>query len=112
MTGTRLIKHRTAMLPLVVLLSGSVIGCASMTGRESAGQVADDGVIAAKVKTGLAQDPVTEAHRIDVDTLHGVVRLSGLVDSNRSRTRALEIARSVDGVKEVRDDLEIRQAAR
>ena len=42
-------------------------------------------------------------------TQKGVVQLTGFVDSTNMKTRAGELARSVDGVQEVRNDLEIRQ---
>ena len=42
-------------------------------------------------------------------TQKGVVQLTGFVDSTTMKARAGELARSVDGVKEVRNDLEIRQ---
>jgi osmotically-inducible protein OsmY len=54
-------------------------------------------------------DPTTKAYQINVGTEKGVVQLSGFVDSTAMMTRAGEVARSVDGVKAVRNDLEIRQ---
>ena len=54
-------------------------------------------------------DSTTKAYEINVGTQKGVVQLTGFVDSTTMKTRAGELARSVDGVKEVRNDLEIRQ---
>jgi osmotically-inducible protein OsmY len=53
---------------------------------------------------------VTKAHQINVDTFKGTVQLSGFVESNQARTRALQLAKDVDGVKQVKDALEIRKS--
>ncbi|MBK6452037.1 MAG: BON domain-containing protein [Steroidobacteraceae bacterium] len=75
----------------------------------TAGQVIDDSVVTTSVKAKLAEDSTTKAHQINVGTDQGVVQLTGFVDSTAMKTRAGELARSVDGVKAVRNDLEIRQ---
>jgi hyperosmotically inducible protein len=73
------------------------------------GQVIDDGVITAQVKTKLIADSRTDAYKINVDTKGGVVQLTGFVDSDQARNSAGELARSVEGVRQVDNDLEIRQ---
>jgi hyperosmotically inducible protein len=77
--------------------------------QATAGQVIDDGTVTASVKTKLIDDSTTKAHQINVETQKGVVQLTGFVNSNEAKARAGELARSVDGVVEVRNDLEIRQ---
>ena len=76
---------------------------------ETAGTAIDDGVVTTSVKTKLMEDSTTKAYQINVGTDNGIVQLTGFVDSTAMKTRAGEIARSVDGVKAVRNDLEIRQ---
>ena len=66
-------------------------------------------MVTASVKAKLADDTTTKANQINVGTEKGVVQRTGFVDSTAMKTRAGEIARSVDGVKQVRNDLEIRQ---
>ena len=75
----------------------------------TAGQDYDDSMLTASVKTKLTEDSETKAHQINVGTQQGVVQLTGFVDSTAMKTKAGEIARSVEGVKSVRNDLEIRQ---
>ena len=75
----------------------------------STGQDVDDSVLTTSVKAKLMDDSTTKAHEINVGTQKGVVQLTGFVDSTTMKARAGELARSVDGVKEVRNDLEIRQ---
>ena len=79
------------------------------TPQATAGQVVDDGAITASVKSKLIEDSTTKAHQINVETQKGVVQLAGFVDSTSARARAGELASSVDGVAQVRNDLEIRQ---
>ena len=77
--------------------------------QATARQAIDDGTLTASVKTKLIDDSTTKAHQINVETQKGVVQLTGFVNSNEAKARAGELARSVDGVVEVRNDLEIRQ---
>jgi hyperosmotically inducible protein len=79
------------------------------TPQATAGQVIDDGTVTASVKAKLIDDSTTKAYQINVETQKGVVQLTGFVDSTASKTRAGELARSVNGVAEVKNDLEIRQ---
>lgn len=73
------------------------------------GEYVDDATLTAKVKAKLIDNPATKARQINVDTYEGVVKLSGFVDSNEEKRLATEAARSVTGVKEVRNDLEVKQ---
>jgi len=75
----------------------------------TAGQSVDDSMLTASVKSKLIGDSTTKAYEINVGTQKGVVQLTGFVDSTTMKTHAGELARSVEGVKEVRNDLEIRQ---
>jgi hyperosmotically inducible protein len=79
------------------------------TPQATTGQAVDDGVVTASVKAKLIEDTATKAHQINVETQKGVVQLTGFVDSTTVKARAGELARAVDGVAEVRNDLEIRQ---
>lgn len=103
-------KH-TAKLLLAAALAVSTVACAPTRTRESAGEVVDDSVITAKVKSELVADPITKAHQISVETYRGTVQLSGFVDSAKARNRAVQIAHNTRGVKEVKNSLEIRQAS-
>jgi hyperosmotically inducible protein len=71
--------------------------------------VIDDGVITTQVKAKLIADSRTDAYKINVETSGGVVQLSGFVDSDEAKRTAGDVARSVSGVRDVDNDLEIRQ---
>jgi osmotically-inducible protein OsmY len=79
-------------------------------GQQSAGEVVDDGVVTAKVKAKLIDDPVTKAYQINVETFKGTVQLSGSVDSEEARSRATELAKNVGGVKDVKNSLQVRKS--
>lgn len=78
------------------------------TGRD-AGTVVDDGAITAKVKAALAGDPRTKAHQVNVETRNGAVQLSGFVDTSEAKSTAEELARSVDNVKSVDNELDVKK---
>jgi hyperosmotically inducible periplasmic protein len=78
-------------------------------GSRTAGEVVDDTVITAKVKTALAADPVVAAHQVNVETREGVVQLAGFVDDTDQKSKASELTRRVAGVKQVDNQLEVKQ---
>lgn len=94
----------------LVIVAFALGACSATRTQESAGEVIDDSVLTAKVKTALIEDPVTKAGQINVETYRGVVQLGGFVDSQAEKTRATELARGVTGVKDVRNDLKIGDA--
>jgi len=106
-------KHRkTAALLLAACMAGTVVaGCSNTPTQESSGQAVDDGVVTAKVKAALVADPVTKAHQINVETFKGTVQLSGFVETDEARTRALQLARDVEGVRKVKDAMEVRRGS-
>jgi hyperosmotically inducible protein len=74
-----------------------------------AGEVIDDSVVTAKVKAALIADKNVKAHEVNVETREGVVQLSGFVDSTDAKSTAGEVARRVSGVKDVRNELQVKQ---
>ena len=79
------------------------------TTERSGDQVVDDSEITAKVKSALAGDPRTKAHQINIETRNGVVQLSGFVDSSEAKSTAEELARAVDEVKSVDNELDVKK---
>jgi hyperosmotically inducible protein len=72
---------------------------------EEVGKKVEDGSITAAIKMKLANDETVSASKIDVDTKDGLVTLNGTVSSQTEADRALSLARTVDGVKDVRSNL-------
>ncbi|MEJ2344974.1 MAG: BON domain-containing protein [Gammaproteobacteria bacterium] len=86
----------------------TVAGCAGSPTRESTGQYIDSAAITAKVKAKLLQDSLTAAYQIDVTTYKDTVELSGFVNTEQEKQRAVAIARGVPGVKLVENDLIVK----
>lgn len=78
---------------------------------EQVGEYIDDTVITAKVKAKLIDDPDLNAAEVNVETYKGVVQLSGFVRDPNDIAKASEVARKVNGVHEVRNDLQVKQAS-
>lgn len=74
---------------------------------EAAGRSVKDVAITAEVKARLARDSTLNAMDINVDTTKGQVLLQGTAPDNGSRSRAAELARGVDGVVAVTNDLKV-----
>ncbi|MCF8050063.1 MAG: BON domain-containing protein [Desulfobacterales bacterium] len=72
------------------------------------GEYVDDSVITTKVKSLLAGDDFLKSFQIGVETFKGVVQLSGFVNTQDAVDKAGQIARSVKGVKSVKNDLIVK----
>ncbi|HEY5636680.1 MAG TPA: BON domain-containing protein [Burkholderiales bacterium] len=83
-------------------------GCAGDSKRSSTGELVDDTVITTKVKAALLNDPHTKVLQVSVETFRGTVQLSGFVESRAVAANAVRVARSVSGVKAVKDDMVVR----
>jgi hyperosmotically inducible periplasmic protein len=70
-------------------------------------QQVDDAAISAKVKTGLAADSETSAMKVGVTTVKGVVTLSGVVPTEREKSKAEQVARGTEGVTQVVNNITI-----
>ena len=92
----------------IVALMLSALGCGSTPQQSSTGQYIDDTAITTKVKTGLFNEPTLKSGQISVETYKSVVQLTGFVDSAASMDKAVAIARSVQGVSSVKNDMRLR----
>ena len=66
---------------------------------------AGDTAITSEVKAKLLADDIVPSRKVKVETTDGVVQLSGTVDSQAQSERAESIAKAIDGVKSVKNDL-------
>jgi osmotically-inducible protein OsmY len=94
------------MACLVLIIS--FMGCAATRTHESTGGYVDDTAITTKVKAEIFNEASLKTMQINVKTFKGVVQLSGFVDSEHSVTKAGEVARSVNGVVDVKNDLVVK----
>ncbi|GAA5234918.1 BON domain-containing protein [Verticiella sediminum] len=84
--------------------------CAATDTSRSAGEYTDDTAITARVKLAFVNDEQVSALDINVETFRGIVQLSGFVPQREMAQRAEQIARGVEGVKDVRNDIRLRAA--
>lgn len=75
---------------------------------DRAAQPVDDAWISTKIQSKYFLDPDVKGRQIDVSTENGVVTLTGAVDSDAQKQAAEQIARETDGVKDVRNQLDVR----
>ena len=93
---------------VLLMLMVAFVACASTRTQESTGEYVDDSVITTKVKALLAEDDFLKSFQISVETHKGTVQLSGSAGSQKAIDKAGEIARSVKGVKSVKNDLIVK----
>ncbi len=94
------------LLAALVLGLATVTGCAA-TGSQ-AGQAIDDAAITTGVKAAIDGDPNLRVSELNVETAGGIVQLGGYVSSADDVAAAAAAARTVKGVKSVRNDLRLR----
>lgn len=96
----------TCMLSLA-LIFGGLAGCANSGKSRTTGEYIDDTSIAARTKTALLADKLTDGLNIDVEVDRDRVQLNGFVDSQAQKDRAGEIARTIRGVQSVDNNLRV-----
>lgn len=104
------IYKRLSLLCLTALLA-LAFGCSSSPSKEGSGELVDDAVVTAKVKAEIVQAPTLKTSEINVETFKGVVQLSGFVTTQADIDTAAEVARKVKGVKEVRNNVLLKDNA-
>ena len=93
---------------LAALLLGTVGGCTSIGIGQQRAETVDDATITAGVKAAITNDPTLKVSQMHVETSEGVVQLSGFVSSAESVATAASVARTVKGVKSVKNDLRLK----
>lgn len=93
-------------LSLILCLIFTIVptGSTDSSDQENIGN-ADDTAITANVKSKLLNDSSLKGLTIKVETSKGVVQLSGLVDTKEQARKVEEIAKSVEGVKKVKNGI-------
>jgi len=95
-----------AAVTAIALLTAT--GCAVTRGQETVGAYVDDAGITTLIKSRFAENKQVDALAISVETLNGVVMLSGFAKNATEKVTAENIARGVNGVKSVRNEIAIR----
>jgi osmotically-inducible protein OsmY len=93
----------------VTVATLTTTGCSSSNYKRSSGEYLDDQTLTARVKSALFSDPNVSGFQVNVDSYKGVVSLSGFVDTAAQKARAEEVARQVNGVRSVQNNLSVRE---
>ena len=102
----QLSKYLSALFLAIMLTS--IVGCASTSKQEGTGEYVDDSVITTKVKAAILEEATLKVFEINVETFKGVVQLSGFVSSQANIDTAVVVARKVNGVKMVNQDMRVK----
>ena len=102
-------KIRNSLTAAAIAVTFAVVtGCAVGRGQQTAGAYVDDSAITASVKTRMLEDPQVAGTSITVETLNGTVMLSGFAKNQTEKSTAGTIARNVDGVRSVKNEITVR----
>jgi osmotically-inducible protein OsmY len=94
-------------LPLVC----GVTGCAGTRYTQSTGERIDDHGDSSRVKKALSDDTQYKYGDVNVQTFKGVVQLSGFVNSRDQKNRAGSLAKQVEGIREVENNITVKESA-
>jgi len=95
-------------LPLV----GGLTGCAGDRYNQSTGEWVDDKADSSRVRSALSADTQYKYENVKVQTFKGVVQLSGFVNSRDQKNRAGDLAKKVEGVTEVQNNITVKESAK
>ena len=75
---------------------------------ETPKQYVGDAMVTSKIKAALVADPILKAREINVETYQGTVQLSGFVATRDEAAKASTLARSIEGVSSVKNDIRLK----
>jgi hyperosmotically inducible periplasmic protein len=101
-----MLAHR-ALVAIFAIAMLALSGCAVTRGQQTVGAYVDDAAITAAVKARFIESGEVSAASISVETLNGTVMLSGFAKSASEKRIAESLARGVNGVKSVRNQIDI-----
>jgi osmotically-inducible protein OsmY len=93
---------------ILAILLATLIGCAGTATTEGTGEYIDDTVITTKVKAAIFDEPSLKSAQVNVETFKGTVQLSGFVTTRAEVNMASEVARAVNGVTSVKNDIRVK----
>jgi len=104
----RAIKSLGMALVLATASTALVSGCAGNRYTESTGENIDDSATTGRVKMALGGDAVYKYPDVKVTTFKGTVQLSGFVNDRAQKSRVTDLAKNVNGVKDVVNNITVK----
>jgi osmotically-inducible protein OsmY len=93
-------------LPVWVLTGGT--GCAGSRYERSTGEYIDDKAVASRVRSALGDNPEFKFDDVIVVAYRGTVQLSGFVNTSDQKQKAGEIAKTIQGVRNVENNITVK----
>jgi len=87
----------------------TITGCAGDRNDRSTGEYIDDKSLAVRVHSALSDNPDYKFNDVNVNIYRGTIQLSGFVNSSDQKSKAEEIAKGVQGVKDVQNNISVKQ---
>ncbi len=110
---SRVLKLTALILSVSALATvGGMTGCAGDRYTQSTGERIDDKADSSRVRAALSDDKQYKYEDVKVQTFKGVVQLSGFVNSRDQKNRAGDIAKKVQGVKEVENNITVKETGK
>ena len=98
----------TASVCMGLFLVALIAGCVATSTQQSTGEYIDDIAITANVKVAIYRDKTLKVGQISVESFKGIVQLSGFVNNEETSLRAEEVAKTVRGVRDVKNSLIVK----
>jgi hyperosmotically inducible periplasmic protein len=108
-------KHTIKSIGLSILVAGTVVaftGCAGDRYHQSTGEHIDDKATSMRVKSALGDDAQYKYPLVEVKTFKGTAQLSGFVDTRDQKSRAGDIAKQVQGVHHVENNITVKDSTK
>ena len=96
--------YPSALMIATVLVTLTLSGCVAPVPPSAI----DDANMTNQIKTALMNEAVFKVNQIRVETINGVVTLTGVVQSRIEALHAAEMAKTIQGVREIRNGLEVQ----
>ena len=100
--------HQSLAIAVTAVAMLTSAGCAVLRDQQSVGEYVDDSAITTAVKAKFVENKEVDAAAISVETMKGEVLLSGFAKSASEKMSAERLARTVKGVKGIKNTLQVR----
>ena len=95
-------------LPLAAVV---LSGCAGDKYNRSTGEYIDDKSVTSRVKSALNSNPEYKFDEVNVVAFRGTVQLSGFVNTSAQKSKAAQIAKTVQGVKDIENNISVKEVS-
>ena len=108
---SKALKLSALIFSVGALAVGGMTGCAGDRYTQSTGERIDDKGASSRVRNALSEDTQYKYGDVKVQTFKGVVQLSGFVNSRDQKNRAGDLAKRVEGIKAVENNITVKESA-